>query len=73
MFKIMHITDAIIGDSSRLKFRQGPFLDAIVTDPPYGIREGAKKLARRPDDCRKPDPTKNYQFMYANDNCFPVN
>lgn len=31
-------------DAGRPGLREAPLFDAIVTDPPYGIREGARKL-----------------------------
>ncbi|XP_032218919.2 tRNA (guanine(10)-N2)-methyltransferase homolog isoform X1 [Nematostella vectensis] len=36
--------DAIIADASRSVLRATPIFDAIITDPPYGVREGVRKL-----------------------------
>ncbi|XP_074606384.1 tRNA (guanine(10)-N(2))-methyltransferase TRMT11-like isoform X2 [Acropora palmata] len=36
--------DLLVSDAGRLGLREIPLFDAIVTDPPYGIREGARKL-----------------------------
>ncbi|KAJ2779491.1 hypothetical protein H4R18_003972 [Coemansia javaensis] len=50
-------------------WRPGPLFDAIVTDPPYGVRAGAKRLGRRegsaPRPGRSPDcypPTVPYEM-----------
>eukprot|EP00049_Salpingoeca_infusionum_P000571 m.40943 g.40943 ORF g.40943 m.40943 type:complete len:499 (-) comp10485_c0_seq2:129-1625(-) len=47
--------DTLVGDFAHLPWRDGLFLDAIVSDPPYGIREqtrkiGADKPSRGPID-----------------------
>lgn len=36
--------DVLVADAARLGLREVPLFDAIITDPPYGIREGARKL-----------------------------
>ncbi|RKP39330.1 S-adenosyl-L-methionine-dependent methyltransferase [Dimargaris cristalligena] len=51
------ILDTLVFDISRNPWRQnnsggtstrgGPWFDAIVTDPPYGVRAGAKRLGRK--------------------------
>jgi tRNA (guanine10-N2)-methyltransferase len=43
----------IRADFSQPWFCDRPVLDAIITDPPYGIREGIKKIGRRPDKKKK--------------------
>ncbi|XP_021248746.1 tRNA (guanine(10)-N2)-methyltransferase homolog isoform X1 [Numida meleagris] len=35
--------DALVSDSSRPIWRKGTLFDAIVTDPPYGIREATRR------------------------------
>lgn len=39
-----YFVDILIADAGRLGLREIPLFDAIITDPPYGIREGARKL-----------------------------
>lgn len=39
----------IAGDSSRPPWRPGPWLDCIVTDPPYGIRETTYRVGTEKD------------------------
>ncbi|KAH9496213.1 tRNA methyltransferase 11 [Bulinus truncatus] len=42
--------DILVADASQESmWRKGCKFDAIVTDPPYGIREAAAKIASRPD------------------------
>lgn len=36
--------DVVIGDTSRPLWRTVPLYDAIITDPPYGIREATEKI-----------------------------
>lgn len=40
------ILDCCTFDITRNPFRTGGILDAIVSDPPYGVRAGAKRLGR---------------------------
>ncbi|XP_053374550.1 tRNA (guanine(10)-N2)-methyltransferase homolog [Mercenaria mercenaria] len=43
--------DALVADSSRSNmWRNNTLFDAIITDPPYGIREGAKKVGTQTVD-----------------------
>ncbi|XP_068737691.1 tRNA (guanine(10)-N2)-methyltransferase homolog isoform X1 [Montipora capricornis] len=42
-------SDMLVADAGRLGLRQIPLFDAIITDPPYGIREGARKLETNVD------------------------
>lgn len=43
--------DALVADSSRSNmWRDKTLFDAIITDPPYGIREGAKKVGTQTAD-----------------------
>ncbi|CAH3123253.1 unnamed protein product [Porites lobata] len=39
-----YFVDVLVADAGRLGLREVPLFDAIITDPPYGIREGARKL-----------------------------
>ncbi|XP_022666729.1 tRNA (guanine(10)-N2)-methyltransferase homolog, partial [Varroa destructor] len=39
--------DVIVGDSSRPVLRTLPLLDAILTDPPYGIRESTERIGTK--------------------------
>ncbi|TPX62917.1 hypothetical protein PhCBS80983_g00032 [Powellomyces hirtus] len=40
------VLDTLVADLAHHPWRQQPFWDAIVCDPPYGVRAGAKKLGR---------------------------
>ncbi|KIJ49558.1 hypothetical protein M422DRAFT_161287 [Sphaerobolus stellatus SS14] len=42
------ILDLATFDVTRNPWRCGALFDAIVTDPPYGVRAGAKRLGRKP-------------------------
>ncbi|GHJ88048.1 hypothetical protein NliqN6_4450 [Naganishia liquefaciens] len=39
--------DCLTFDVTRNPWRRGELLDAIITDPPYGVRAGAKRLGRK--------------------------
>ncbi|XP_063407335.1 tRNA (guanine(10)-N2)-methyltransferase homolog [Mytilus trossulus] len=55
-----HYLDILVADSSKHKmWRCQPMYDAIITDPPYGIREGAKRIGTEKDDCLVTDDVKN--------------
>ncbi|KAJ6609865.1 RNA methylase [Mycena sp. CBHHK59/15] len=41
------IVDLCTFDVTRNPWRRGDLFDAIVTDPPYGVRAGAKRLGRK--------------------------
>ncbi|GAA6029717.1 hypothetical protein JCM8097_001017 [Rhodosporidiobolus ruineniae] len=41
------IVDCCSFDMTQHPWRTGEFFDAIVTDPPYGVRAGAKRLGRQ--------------------------
>ncbi|KAJ2716749.1 hypothetical protein H4R19_000457 [Coemansia spiralis] len=41
------VLDTAVFDVCRNPWRAGPLFDAIVTDPPYGVRAGAKRLGRK--------------------------
>lgn len=40
------LVDLVLADQSRPVLRPGAFLDAILCDPPYGVRAGARKVGR---------------------------
>jgi len=42
------ILDLLTFDVTWNPWRCGGLFDAIVTDPPYGVRAGAKRLGRKP-------------------------
>ncbi|KAJ2161171.1 hypothetical protein GGF46_001683 [Coemansia sp. RSA 552] len=41
------VVDTAVFDICRNPWRSGELFDAIVTDPPYGVRAGAKRLGRK--------------------------
>ncbi|WAQ93875.1 TRM11-like protein [Mya arenaria] len=42
-----HYIDILVADSSRVNmWREQPLFHSIITDPPYGIREGAKRIEK---------------------------
>lgn len=41
--------DIIAGDATKIPFRVTEIFDVIITDPPYGIREGGRKLGSKKD------------------------
>ncbi|KAJ9121979.1 hypothetical protein QFC24_004562 [Naganishia onofrii] len=41
------VLDCLTFDVTRNPWRRGELLDAIITDPPYGVRAGAKRLGRK--------------------------
>uniref|UniRef100_UPI00358F1B35 tRNA (guanine(10)-N2)-methyltransferase homolog isoform X5 n=1 Tax=Myxine glutinosa TaxID=7769 RepID=UPI00358F1B35 len=45
--------DVFVGDASRPPWREGPLFNAIITDPPYGVREATRRT--RPRKGRMPD------------------
>ncbi|PWA01537.1 hypothetical protein BB558_002377 [Smittium angustum] len=54
-----YVLGNFISDVTHLPLRNSEFLDAIVTDPPYGVRAGAKKLGRKKGNA----PTKSLQLI----------
>eukprot|EP00012_Vannella_robusta_P006073 CAMPEP_0206200604 /NCGR_PEP_ID=MMETSP0166-20121206/10982_1 /ASSEMBLY_ACC=CAM_ASM_000260 /TAXON_ID=95228 /ORGANISM="Vannella robusta, Strain DIVA3 518/3/11/1/6" /LENGTH=192 /DNA_ID=CAMNT_0053618981 /DNA_START=209 /DNA_END=783 /DNA_ORIENTATION=- len=47
----------IINDNSKLTvWRDGELFDAIIGDPPYGVRAGAKKVGKRVKKNKEPKP-----------------
>jgi tRNA (guanine10-N2)-methyltransferase len=43
----LNIPNIIRIDSTRLTFREGEFFDAIITDPPYGIRAMSRTMTKK--------------------------
>jgi len=41
--------DVMAGDATHIPFRVAELFDVIATDPPYGIREGGRKLGSKKD------------------------
>lgn len=39
--------DVLVSDISRLPYKDGFRVDAIITDPPYGVRECSEKIGKR--------------------------
>ncbi|KAF8554733.1 tRNA guanosine-2'-O-methyltransferase [Imleria badia] len=61
------IIDLCTFDVTRHPWRCGGLFDAIITDPPYGVRAGAKRLGRKkvrddrpPPQVPRPDPNEPY-------------
>ena len=49
----------------RSVWRDGFLCDAILTDPPYGIREGAKKLKRKEKEAYSKDFYRFHQYSLS--------
>lgn len=45
--------DCLTFDVTKNPWRRGELFDAIVTDPPYGVRAGAKRLGRKESEKKK--------------------
>ncbi|WVN89225.1 uncharacterized protein L203_104443 [Cryptococcus depauperatus CBS 7841] len=52
--------DFLTFDVTRGPIRRGGWVDAIITDPPYGVRAGARRLGRK--DGKKPLRDEPYQM-----------
>ena len=48
-----HWLDGLVADLTNTPMREGRYLDGIVCDPPYGVREGLKVLGSRDADVKK--------------------
>lgn len=49
-YNLMHnYLDSFIADLTHTPLRRGQYLDGIICDPPYGVREGPKVLGYRGD------------------------
>eukprot|EP00026_Physarum_polycephalum_P008318 Phypoly_transcript_08400.p1 GENE.Phypoly_transcript_08400~~Phypoly_transcript_08400.p1 ORF type:complete len:501 (+),score=85.46 Phypoly_transcript_08400:219-1505(+) len=59
-----YYTGIILGDNSRTPLRPLPIFDAIVTDPPYGIRAGARKVGKKTKKKWKPVPQGFHQAHF---------
>ncbi|XP_048882801.1 tRNA (guanine(10)-N2)-methyltransferase homolog [Brienomyrus brachyistius] len=44
--------DVLVSDSSKAIWRQGPLFDAIITDPPYGIRESTRRTGSQKESSK---------------------
>ncbi|KZT10705.1 tRNA guanosine-2'-O-methyltransferase [Laetiporus sulphureus 93-53] len=62
------IVDLCTFDVTRNPWRCGELFDAIITDPPYGVRAGAKRLGRkaRPGKTQQ-EPTVKQSFVNRSD------
>ncbi|XP_061806423.1 tRNA (guanine(10)-N2)-methyltransferase homolog isoform X2 [Nerophis lumbriciformis] len=47
--------DVMVSDASKLVWRKTPLFDAIITDPPYGIRESTRRTGSHKDTGKPPD------------------
>ncbi|KAH9839294.1 tRNA guanosine-2'-O-methyltransferase [Rhodofomes roseus] len=63
------IIDLCTFDVTRNPWRCGELFDAIITDPPYGVRAGAKRLGRkaRPDKAPRPKPAEPFSSKRPDD------
>ncbi|KAJ3148864.1 hypothetical protein HDU89_004445 [Geranomyces variabilis] len=50
------VLDTVVCDIAHHPWRKGEFWDAIVCDPPYGVRAGARKLGKGPKSKVPPGP-----------------
>ncbi|EJD03356.1 RNA methylase [Fomitiporia mediterranea MF3/22] len=58
------VLDLCTFDITRNPLRCGGLFDAIITDPPYGVRAGAKRLGRKPTD-KKADRERKPEYDEA--------
>ncbi len=49
----------IRADFSQKWMIRRPMFDAVITDPPYGVREGIKKIGRKPNKPKKQRPAED--------------
>ena len=42
-------------DSTSLNFRQGEIFDAVITDPPYGIRAMSRSISKKEEEIQNQD------------------
>ncbi|KAL4657507.1 hypothetical protein GN956_G4280 [Arapaima gigas] len=47
--------DVLVSDSSKAIWREGPLFDAIITDPPYGIRESTRRTGSQKEINKPPE------------------
>ncbi|XP_071892137.1 tRNA (guanine(10)-N(2))-methyltransferase homolog isoform X4 [Anas platyrhynchos] len=56
--------DALVSDSSRPVWRKGMLFDAIITDPPYGIREATRRTGSQKESVKSAEgSTENPVFI----------
>ncbi|KFO62370.1 tRNA (guanine(10)-N2)-methyltransferase [Corvus brachyrhynchos] len=56
--------DALVADSSRPIWREGMLFDAIITDPPYGIREAPRRMGSQKETVKSVErSTENHFFV----------
>ncbi|KAI5474831.1 hypothetical protein MNV49_002361 [Pseudohyphozyma bogoriensis] len=63
------IVDCVVFDVTQHPYRRGEIFDAIVTDPPYGVRAGAKRLGRKEKNGQPyvPKPVPGYENVYSHE------
>jgi tRNA (guanine10-N2)-methyltransferase len=63
-----HLQSKVLGtlvcDIAHHPWRNTEFWDAIVCDPPYGIRAGAKKIGKKTQEIEMPPVKKNGEMRY---------
>ncbi|KAI8146385.1 S-adenosyl-L-methionine-dependent methyltransferase [Fennellomyces sp. T-0311] len=66
------VLDSLVFDVCHHPWRIKGWLDAIVTDPPYGVRAGAKRLGRK-EDSKKPLKLRSYDGvpMHIREDYYP--
>ncbi|XP_019375860.1 PREDICTED: tRNA (guanine(10)-N2)-methyltransferase homolog [Gavialis gangeticus] len=59
--------DALVSDASTPIWRKGVLFDAIITDPPYGIREATKRIGSQKEISKSTEKsTENHVFVSSN-------
>lgn len=68
-----HFLDFICADMSQHPWRASGLFDAIVADPPYGVRAGAKQIGRREADKQLTEPVvmKDGSYSHQQPGYFP--
>ncbi|KAL6076172.1 tRNA (guanine(10)-N2)-methyltransferase [Balamuthia mandrillaris] len=46
-YDLKGIVDLVVSDTSRPCWRPSPWFDAVICDPPYGVRAGGKKVGKK--------------------------
>uniref|UniRef100_A0A8C8J631 tRNA (guanine(10)-N(2))-methyltransferase TRMT11 n=1 Tax=Oncorhynchus tshawytscha TaxID=74940 RepID=A0A8C8J631_ONCTS len=52
--------DVLVSDASKPIWRDGVLFDAIITDPPYGIRESTRRTGSQKDSVNSVKPSEDY-------------
>ncbi|KAH7108328.1 tRNA guanosine-2'-O-methyltransferase [Auriculariales sp. MPI-PUGE-AT-0066] len=67
------LIDCATFDVTRNPWRRGNMFDAIITDPPYGVRAGAKRLGRKDLSKQKTEPfmLPDGQFSHSKSDYIP--